>query len=159
LPGLVCLVALALIWNDLHAQWPVFPGLPPIDGEEQNLLVLAGPTSMLLGLLSNILVFMGVNDVLIRYPARRRAPDLFRLHDWLVKRIRLECWRTLACADTTLTQHFMANADAELLILNRIGVTRRSPFLRPSPTTPALGKPRSTYTKYLQLLLDHPTVG
>ena len=123
LPGLIWVLALVLLWRDAHAIFPLVPPPLTIDGEEQNLLVLAIPASIMLGLLSNIVVFMGLNDVLVRSPIRRRQPDLFELYDWLVARIRQESWDKLGCADAGLQTLFMAQADAELLVLNKVGMS------------------------------------
>jgi hypothetical protein len=123
-PGRMWLLALLLVWFDLHAAVPkVIPpaALPPAD-EQSILVVLAVPAAILLGLLSNIVVFMGVNDWLVRTPLRAREPSLFSLYDGLVRQVRHEHWTTLACPDQALEGPFMHYADPDFLILRHVGV-------------------------------------
>jgi hypothetical protein len=122
IPGFVWLVALWLLWRGTALLLPVIPQLPVLsDSQLQNALVAAIPVAILLGLLSNIVVFMGVNDALVRQPVRRHAPDLFALQDWVIGRVRDEYRVKLALPDA-LTRAFASHADAELLILQTIGV-------------------------------------
>ncbi len=121
-PGCVWLVALLLLWRDLHYYVPAFPERPSIAGQEQSALVLAVPAAILLGLLSNIVVFMGVNDRLVRNPVRRRNPELFQLFDGLGQEIRVEHWKTVACAPPALEQSFLRHADPEVLVLQAVGM-------------------------------------
>jgi len=127
IPGLVWAFALARLLLDLHGWLPgIFPPLPAISGEEQTALVLAIPLAILLGLLSNIVVFMGVNDVLVRNPARCADPALFALYDGLCKQMRDEHWASMACANPALEAAFLAHADAEVLALKATGINELS---------------------------------
>jgi hypothetical protein len=124
IPGFVWAIALTLLWRDLHAVFSaIVPAIPPLAGEEQTVLVLAIPAIILLGLLSNIVVFMGLNDRLVRNPLRRRDPGLFALHDSLVQQVRAKYWQSMGMPDDTLKAGFLRHADAELLILKAIGLS------------------------------------
>jgi hypothetical protein len=125
IPGFVWVVALGLIWRDLaHLLGPAVPALPDPAGQEQNALVVAIPLSVLFGLLSNIVVFMGVNDRLVRNPVRRRNAELFGLYDYLLGRLRADSWKLVACLDRAHAESFLRHADSELLILETIGLDR-----------------------------------
>jgi len=124
IPGFVWLVALWLLWGGLAAALPALTQRPALDTVlTQNSLVVAIPVAIVLGLLSNIIAFMGVNDVLIRDPVRRRTPDLFRLYDQIAGRIRHHFRDKLAFGDAALDRGFDSHADAELLLLQTIGMT------------------------------------
>jgi hypothetical protein len=122
IPGFVWLVALWLLWRGAAALIPVLPPLPTLpESEYQNALV-ALPLAILLGLLSNIVVFMGVNDALVRGPVKRRATDLFALQDWVIRRVRDKYSARLGAMEQAVASAFYQHADAEWLILDRIGV-------------------------------------
>jgi len=127
LPGFVWLIAIAMVEGDisrLHGVSPVILGYAA--AHEQSALVLAIPTAILLGLLSNVIVFLGVNDRLVRDPVRKANPGLFALHDRLAAKLRDRCWDGLAWTDGDLRRDFDRFADAELIMLPEIGVDRLS---------------------------------
>lgn len=125
LPGFVWLAAIVLLEADIAQMFgakPVLWGFAQT--REQAALVLAIPASILLGLLSNIVVFMGVNDLLVRTPVKRANPDLCALHDDLAQRLREKCWSSLNGANQTLKAVFDAHIDPELVLLHTIGVEK-----------------------------------
>jgi hypothetical protein len=127
LPGFVWLIAIAMLEGDisrLHGVAPVILGYAA--AHDQSALVLAIPTAILLGLLSNIIVFLGVNDWLVRDPVRAANPGLFTLHDRLATKLRERCWDGLAWTDGDLRRSFDRFTDAELIMLPEIGVDRLS---------------------------------
>jgi hypothetical protein len=125
-PGFVWIIALGLLWWDAHALLPaIVPAIAlPAAGEEQTVLVLAVPVSILLGLLSNIVVFMGVNDVLVRNRAPRMAPVLFDLRKQLLARVRAQVWRSARLEDGAAHAFFMERADGELLVLETLDLNK-----------------------------------
>lgn len=124
LPGFVWGVALVLLWHDLHVHLGgVIPAIPDVAGEEQNVLLVAFPAAILLGLLSNIVMFMGVNDWLVRRPVRARNPDLFHLYDRLGEQIRAWHQTGLSCLDDRAARAYGVHADPELLILKSTGIS------------------------------------
>lgn len=126
IPGFGWLIALLLIWRDLHSWVPALPPLPPVptSSDQQNALVLAIPIAVLLGLLSNIIVFMGVNDGLVRRPVERANPQLFALYRLAVRRMRDQYWTSLDCTDAALRRSFDEHIDPEILMLPTVEVTR-----------------------------------
>jgi hypothetical protein len=123
IPGFVWLAALWLLWQGVESVLPIMPHMPEVPKDQfQNLLVAAIPVAILLGLLSNIVIFMGVNDILVRRPVRRRFTDLFALYDRVVRRVRDDYWNQLGGTDQPLTDTFAAQADAEILVLETIGL-------------------------------------
>jgi hypothetical protein len=125
IPGLVWLLALWLFWRGCAAIVPVFPPPPLLPPEQyQNALIATIPLALLAGLLSNIVVFMGVNDVLVRRPVRRRRQnrDLFALQDCIAGRVRADYRDQLGLTDPAMTAAFAEHADAEVLLLETIGV-------------------------------------
>jgi hypothetical protein len=121
LPGFVWLAALAIGETELAAVlgWPSVWEF--IKQKDSLAAVLAVPSSILLGLISNILVFMGLNDWLVRAPVRRDAPQLFGLYDELSARMRGKCWSAVACNDK-FQGAFKDHIDVELMILHKVGV-------------------------------------
>jgi hypothetical protein len=125
LPGFVWLVALLLIFVDLQEMAGAKQTLwTHIQAKDQAALVLAIPASILLGLLSNVVVFMGVNDYLVRVPVRAASPGLCALYDMLAQRVRDRYWEALGNADPALRPAFNTHIDAELVLLHCIGVDK-----------------------------------
>lgn len=125
LPGFVWLVALVLLIVDLQELAGAKQTLwTHIQAKDQAALVLAIPASILLGLLSNIVVFMGVNDYLVRVPVRAANPDLCALYDMLAQRVRDRYWQALGDADPALRPAFNSHIDPELVLLHCIGVDK-----------------------------------
>jgi hypothetical protein len=125
LPGFVWLTALVIGETQLASAmgWPSVWTF--IDKHESLAAVLAIPASILLGLISNILVFMGVNDSLVRKPARRNDESLFGLHDAQSNQMKVKCWASINCVDGTdgkMERAFTEHVDPELLMLHKIGV-------------------------------------
>jgi hypothetical protein len=125
LPGFVWLFAFTILAADgaqlLHFRTDIWAFLK---SNEQTALVLAIPLSILLGLMSNIIVFMGVNDRLVRNPMRTANPVLFAMCDGLEYRIREQCWTALAPQNDINKPFFFKNLDVELVILEKIGVEK-----------------------------------
>jgi hypothetical protein len=127
LPGFAWLAAIVLLEADVR-QWQ---DAPPVlwsyaTSKDQAALVLAIPASILLGLLSNIIVFMGMNDRLVRAPVRRANLDLCALYDMLAQRVRDRYWTSLGGADPAFRPVFNANIDPELVLLHTLGVDKLS---------------------------------
>jgi len=93
-----------------------------IRSHDQAALVLAIPASILLGLLSNIIVFMGLNEWLVRRPFARDQPGLFSLFTDLTTRIRTKYRDSLDITDTQMEESFDKYVDSEYLLLHQIGV-------------------------------------
>jgi hypothetical protein len=123
LPGVVWLLALGLLEADIAQARNAEPFIWSfVKDHEQASLVLAFPAAILLGLMSNIVVFMGVNDRLVRNPVRKKNAELFLLYDLLATRIRDHCWTTLALGDTKTRQDFDAFTDVEIIMLPTLGL-------------------------------------
>lgn len=123
LPGFVWLAAFVLFEADIsqitgseNVLWNY------AQHNDQSALVLAIPISILLGLISNIIVFMGVNDCLVRTPIQKSNPGLLSLYDELCKRLRTKCWDSLSDMDQSFKSAFDKNIDGEIVLLNTIGV-------------------------------------
>jgi hypothetical protein len=124
LPGFVWLVALVIAEADLSQAFGKEPQIWTFAQDKDQLaVVLAIPASILLGLLSNVIVFMGVNDRLVRVPVRKAYSKLFALYDDLAARLRDRCWTAIGCADQDLKTAFNDNIDVELIMLHSIGTT------------------------------------
>lgn len=124
LPGFVWLFALCLVEIDF-AQLNHYPAWTPkiLQSKDQALLVLALaiPASLLLGLISNIAVFMGLNDWLVRKPFETSDGDLHRLHTHFRSELQARCWTALQPTDGTLRASFDKNTDPEVILVERIG--------------------------------------
>lgn len=125
LPGFVWLIALGIIAVDI-AQWRHQEAYvwEVLKTKDQAVLVLAIPLSILLGLLSNVAVFMGLNDRWIRTPFRNTEPALFNLHAALSKKLRDDCWAVLAAKDASLPRNCDECIDSEIILLERVGVEK-----------------------------------
>ena len=123
LPGFVWLAAIVLFEADIsqltgsqNVLWNF------AQHNDQSALVLAIPISILLGLISNIIVFMGVNDALVRTPLQKSNPGLTGLYEELCKRLRTKCWDSLDGMDKSFKAAFDQGIDGEIVLLNAIGV-------------------------------------
>jgi hypothetical protein len=124
LPGIVWLLALGLLEADIARLRGVAPLISTfVQAKEQAALVLAFPAAILLGLISNIVVFMGINDWLVRNPVKRANPTLFALYEQLVGRIRSQCSETLALDQQQARHDFDTHTDVELIMLAELGTT------------------------------------
>jgi hypothetical protein len=122
LPGFVWLLAIVILDADLSQWLGQKPALwTYAQAKDQAALVLAIPASLLLGLLSNIVVFMGVNDRLVRGPVRRANPDLYALYEMLAQRVRDRYWDGLRGADQALREVFDRSVDPELGLVHALG--------------------------------------
>ena len=117
-PGFVWLIALGGLIFQAFSSEPDFWQFAA--SHDQAILVLAIPASLLLGLLSNIVVFMGVNDWLVRLPVKKKFPDLFVLYDSLVAAYRDKCWGSLGGNDDAMKCIFDKYIDVEILVLQRV---------------------------------------
>lgn len=128
LPGFVWLVAFTIFALDL-AQWRGQPShiIEILTTKDLSAtLVLAFPVAILLGLLSNVVVFMGVNDWLVRNPVRRREVSLFALHDRLSTQVRDQCWTALGWNDAAQRAIFDHWIDPEVILVERLDVEKLS---------------------------------
>jgi len=122
LPGFVWLTAAVIGEVEIAGVL----GLPSIwsftDKHESLATVLAIPLSILLGLISNMFVFMGINDLLVRNPVRRNNQPLFDLHEALSFQMKSKCRLFVDCANAEMERTFNSDIDPELLMLHKVGV-------------------------------------
>jgi hypothetical protein len=125
LPGFVWLIALGIVAVDI-AQWRHQESWvwEILKTKDQAVLVLAIPLSILLGLLSNVAVFMGLNDRWIRTPFKTEKRALYDLHRQLSKKLRDDCWAVLAAKAPELPRNCDDCIDSEIIIIERIGVEK-----------------------------------
>jgi len=122
LPGIVWLLAIGILEVDIAQALHAKPFISSfVQTHEPASLALAFPAAILLGLMSNIVVFMGVNDRLVRNPVRNANAALFSLYDLIATRIRDRCWQTLALGDQKTRQDFDACTDVEIIMLPALG--------------------------------------
>lgn len=125
LPGFVWLAAIVLLEADISLYFGTRPTLwTYAQTKDQAALVLAIPVSILLGLLSNIVVFMGVNDFLVRKPVKKANLELVLLYDELANRIRMKCWNSLGSIDSKHKNSFNKQIDPEIVLLHSLGVEK-----------------------------------
>jgi hypothetical protein len=127
LPGLVWLIAFVIVDADLAQLcgyesylWKILANKDVVPA----LLILAFPSSILIGLLSNVVVFMGLNDLLVRNPFKRKQAKLFALHTVLSNKVREQCWAALSLSDPDLKASFDKYTDPEIIIIERIGADK-----------------------------------
>jgi len=125
LPGFVLLAALALLEIDM-AQLIYGESLLRryAGGHLQEALLLAFPVAILLGLFSNIIVFMGLSDALVRAPFQRTNPGLWQLYSGLGDKLRQRCWDALDAVDGWDRAAFFRYVDPEFILLNSMGVQK-----------------------------------
>ncbi|MFB9266121.1 hypothetical protein ACFFWD_23700 [Bradyrhizobium erythrophlei] len=127
LPDLVWLIAFAILDNDLALllgyESYLWSALKNKD-LASTLLVLAFPASILVGLLSNVIVFMGLNDLFVRNPFKRKHRELFSLHATLSDKVRDQCWTAMKIDDQSLRASFYKWTDPEIIIVERIGADK-----------------------------------
>src|SRR5215813_14054958 len=88
LPGFVWLLAFAIVLVDCDQFFRLGINLWPFVSDKDRatfIVALAIPACILFGVLSNIIVFMGVNDRMVRRPVRNDHRDLFAIHDHLAR--------------------------------------------------------------------------
>ena len=127
LPGLVWLIAFAILEADFAQLRGYKSYLWKILGNKEQastVLILAFPASIFVGLLSNVVVFMGLNDFLVRTPFRKKRAELFALHAKLSQQVREKCWTALGLNDPALKRSFDEWADPEIIIVERIGADK-----------------------------------
>jgi hypothetical protein len=126
LPGLVWLIAFAIVDYDLAKAFGyhsyLWDALADKD-RAQTIMILSFPASILVGLLSNVVVFMGLNDLLIRNPFKRTNRELSDLHTKLSAAVRDKCWAAMAM-DPSQKQSFDEWTDPEIIIVERIGADK-----------------------------------
>jgi hypothetical protein len=124
LPGLVWLCAFAILEADI-AQYGGYKSyvLKILGSKEQasTLLIIAFPASIFVGLLSNVVVFMGLNDWLVRNPFKIKNSELSALHTRLSQMLRDKSWTVLGLNDDTLKPSFDRWTDPEIILVERIG--------------------------------------
>ncbi|EJN08673.1 hypothetical protein PMI42_07147 [Bradyrhizobium sp. YR681] len=124
LPGLVWLSAFAIVEADIAQYWGYDSYVVKILGNKEQastLLIIAFPASIFVGLLSNIVVFMGLNDWLVRTPFRKSNGELFTLHATLSQMLRDKSWAALGLNGDALKQSFDQFTDPEIILVERIG--------------------------------------
>lgn len=125
LPGFVWLIAFGILEADVEQCFGQQPKIWSfLNSKDQAALVLAIPASILLGLLSNIAVFMGLNDKFVRTPVRKKQVELFKLHERLSTQLREQCWTALAWNEPALRPSFDTYTDPEIIIVERLGVEK-----------------------------------
>jgi hypothetical protein len=120
LPGMVWLLALGVLETDISRLLQAEPFLLTLvrDSAQVSLVLAIGfPAAILLGLMSNIVVFMGVNDWLVRTPVKQANADLFSLYDRLAARIRDRCWPSAGSAVPGARRVFDEHTDVEIIML------------------------------------------
>jgi hypothetical protein len=130
LPGFVWLIAISLLESDISQFLSSKPHIMAFaEAHDQAALVLAIPASILLGLVSNIIVFMGINDWLVRNPVKKANPDLFTLYDKIAAEIRHKYSSSIE--DTKLRESFnsLKDIDVEYMMLPIMGIDKYS-FIR-----------------------------
>lgn len=123
LPGMVWLFAIGLLEADLSRLCGTEPLLlaAVLDSAQTSLVLAIGfPAAILLGLMSNIVIFFGVNDFLVRRPVKKANPELFLLYDRLVARMRDRCWTSVGVPDATARKIFDIHTDVEIMMLTAI---------------------------------------
>lgn len=123
LPGFVWLIAFMILLADGASLVGFKTDFSTLATVKDPALILAIPVSILLGLLSNVIVFMGMNDRLVRNQFSQREPRLFALHGAMVKRLRQQCWDALAHDDLN-HDDFIEYVDPEVILLERLGVDK-----------------------------------
>lgn len=124
LPGVVWLIAICI----LEADWALLNQTKPIlftyaQTKDQTAILLAFPAAIFLGLMSNVLVFMGINDCLVRKPVRRLNANLFALFDDLEQRVR-DRYRQLLMIDNQRREPFGTYTDVEIVMLTELDLPK-----------------------------------
>lgn len=83
----------------------------------QSALLLSIPIAILFGLISNIIVFMFVNDWLVRKPFADKYPDLKALHDQFCNRIISNKAHLIGFENEIHKKQFLNEVDSEIIIL------------------------------------------
>jgi hypothetical protein len=124
LPGLVWLCAFAIVEADI-AQYRGYESyvVKILGNKDQaaTLLIIAFPASIFVGLLSNVIVFMGLNDWLVRTPFKLKNKELSDLHARLSQMLLDKSWTALGLNDGALKNTFNRFTDPEIILVERIG--------------------------------------
>jgi hypothetical protein len=126
LPGLVWLIAFGILDHDLALALGYHSYVQEMFADKdraQTIIILAFPASILVGLLSNVIVFMGLNDWLVRNPFKQTNPQLSKLHTSLSAAVKDQCWAAMA-VNGALKQSFDDWTDPEMIIVERIGADK-----------------------------------
>jgi hypothetical protein len=121
LPGLVWLgvIALALATiAELSGQPSTIIAL--VQNKTNTAIIAAIPLAILGGLLSNIVIFMGLSDKLVREPVRRKHSDLARLYDCVSHEIAKNAFPFQNNAQGPDLETFTDNVDPEVIALHKI---------------------------------------
>ncbi|MBN7795510.1 hypothetical protein [Parahaliea mediterranea] len=134
LPGLIWLFGLVLLEASIAGFFDSAPAaLWFIRSFPQVSLVLAIPFSILLGLFSNVIVFMGLNDVLVRNPSKRdpEGKNVHELYDLVCGKTRQFVWEPIKVdGDSEPSRNTDSPCvDAEVLVLHELGAAQLS-FVR-----------------------------
>jgi len=124
LPGLVWLSAFAIVEADIAQYCGYESYVVKILGNKDQastLLIIAFPASIFVGLLSNVVVFMGLNDWLVRSPFKTKNKELCELHTKLSQMLRDKSWAALGLTDNRLKRSFDQFTDPEIILVERIG--------------------------------------
>lgn len=124
LPGTIWLIAICLLEADVARLFGTEPVL--IAGfrtKDASWLAVGFTAAVLLGLMSNILVFMGINDALVRNPVKRSHASLFAIYENVAKRIQ-ERYRELLIIQNDHRQAFTDHTDVELVMLTELDLPK-----------------------------------
>ncbi len=123
LPGFVWLCVFALLEIYLFGEdsW-VITQLPR---QSTTVHILIFPLAILAGLISNIVVFMNINNWLVRDPFEKNNPGMYNLYKVLCDQWIDRCCARIEC-DEECRKAYKENIDAELLLLNEIGIEKIS---------------------------------
>lgn len=141
LPGLIWLIGLCMLEADIASlldHWSYAGTF--IWAYPEASMVLAVPAAILLGVVSNVIVFMGLNDWLVRTPVQtsplhKPTHDLYSLVCEMTRTFNWEPVKT-----ETIDTHNIS-VDAEVLVLHELGV-------------PQLSYVREQYWYYVEFLMN-----
>lgn len=132
LPGLMWLCGLVIFEMDI-ATWRGATSYAQdfMHAFPQAAIILAIPVSILLGVFSNVIVFMGLNDHLVRNPAKKSGvgSTTSELYELVCSKIREFTWEPIDTSAAPADCTSNACVDAEILVLNELGVAQLS-FVR-----------------------------
>ena len=132
LPGLIWLFGLVMFEIDIAKMHGGESGaLEFMRAFPQTAIALAIPGSILLGVFSNVIVFMGLNDRLVRNPVKTspEGKEINELYESICRRIREFTWEPFDTSKIPEGCTTNACVDAEILVLNELGVAPLS-FVR-----------------------------
>lgn len=127
LPGLIWLCGLVMFEVDI-ATWR--DGASHAQGFIQNFpqtaIALSIPLSILLGVFSNVIVFMGLNDRLVRNPVKQSedGKGIYDLYELVCRKTREYNWEPIDTSEAGGDCTSNVCVDAEMLMLHELGVAQ-----------------------------------